>query len=305
MGDDNTRAHPAATMSEKTCLLGEFGQFDAPGGTLGRYRQTKKTKRLVEVPEDDTLNVTPKFKHTCPNPLDAQTPEHNKPFVHAILGNSLICDDPSNSPPAPPPTPTRSPKRSPRASKTTIPPPFHQIKDNSLVEKQRGHAVWRVALSDAFGPNEYATFSSKAAAINFSLLTPSVMLGSMPICEDELDVICDDLASVFDLDSFQFTIDQPIVEAVVPTEDEVEKAAPCDALLGCMEESVDDVSTAGAKVRKNLFKTAFVSAPIAPFGMTFGSRRLLYLDWENPKLARARRRSAFKLKSIEPIPSSI
>ena len=64
-------------------------------------------------------------------------------------------------------TPTRRPRSLPAAAAV---PTFRALEGYKALEKQVGCDSWRVALDEAYGRNEYATFSSELAAVNFSVV---------------------------------------------------------------------------------------------------------------------------------------
>ena len=177
--------------------------------------------------------------------------------------------------------------------------------------------MWRVALCVTFGANQYATFSSKAAAINFSLMRSSMMLRSLPAVVDELDAevpldvpvsfMCDEIASVFDFgqvdpdDAVESMGLAELSELVKPSQliaqidiaavenaiekTAVEAAAPIvntfDNLLGCADETIGDLNEAYDNAGANIFTQVFASFPTTPSGAGAGcKRKLTYADWD-------------------------
>ena len=127
----------ADTMSARDDLFDDLSPSGVSGTTLGRFMRVKRARNVFE--PSARSEYSKKARPVSPA-SSAKTPPKSQP----------------KPPPKPPPKPV--PK----------PPAFRCLARHPGIEKRVNQPTWRVALpKEEYGSDQFATFSSKMAAINF------------------------------------------------------------------------------------------------------------------------------------------
>lgn len=140
----------------KNRLLDGLSPTRVDGVVLGKYMRVKKARVPFEPPADGGIRKRRAENAFAPRAAADAPPRRDAPTestAATALPNGFAVDH----------------------------APFRALANHPLVEKQVGQPVWRVALPpDGYGPNQFATFSSKVAAVNFSHLVMAPVLCATP-----------------------------------------------------------------------------------------------------------------------------